>query len=91
MILECSTLESRQWIIIFFLYIYFFRFFDSRFGAKLIDLWANMTYSGGLRTGTPISEYDFSYNFSHYISRRLHDMDKEVAPQDRRTISLTAN
>ena len=35
--------------------------------------------SGGLRTGTPISEHDFSYNFSHHISRTLHVVNKEVA------------
>ena len=36
--------------------------------------------SGGLRTGTPISEHDFSCNFSHHISRILHVVTKEVAP-----------
>ena len=41
------------------------------------------TLSGGLRIGTPTSEHDFSHNFNHYISRKLYDMDKEVAPQDR--------
>ena len=38
------------------------------------------SYSGGLRTGTPISEHDFSCNFSHHISRTLHVVNKEVAP-----------
>ena len=37
-------------------------------------------HSGGLRTGTPISEHDFSCNFSHHISRTLHVVNKEVAP-----------
>ena len=49
--------------------------------------------SGGLHvsTGTPISEHDFSFNFNHHISRRLHDIDEEVASDDRSTISLTTN
>ena len=37
-------------------------------------------HSGCLRTGTPISEHDFSCNFSHHISRTLHVMNKKVAP-----------
>ena len=41
---------------------------------------AHLAISGGLRTGTPISEHDFSYNFSHHISRTLHVVNKEVAP-----------
>ena len=51
----------------------------------------NVGNSGDLRTGTPISEHDFSFNFSHHISRILHDMDKKVSPEDRSIISLTAN
>jgi hypothetical protein len=46
-------------------------------------LWAysretNYAFSGGLRTGTPISEHDFSCNFTSSISRRQHDVDKNV-------------
>ena len=37
-------------------------------------------HSGGLRTGTPISEHDSGCNFSYYISTILHDMEKEVPP-----------
>ena len=48
-------------------------------------------YSGGLRTGTPIPEQEFSCNFSHHISRTLHYMDKNVSPEDSSTLSLTAN
>ena len=58
----------------------------------LIIIYVDITIDGdnyysGLRTETHISEHDFSCNFSHYISRRLHDMDKEVAPQDRPILS----
>ena len=47
--------------------------------------------SGGLRTGTPIPEHDFSCNFSHHISRTLHYIDKNISPEDSSTLSLTAN
>ena len=43
--------------------------------------------SGGLRTGTSIPEHGLSCNFSHHISRILHDMDKKVSPEDRPTHS----
>ena len=42
---------------------------------------ASHDHAGDLRTGTPISQHDFSSNFSHYTSRRLRGMDKEVPPQ----------
>ena len=28
----------------------------------------SFAFSGGLRTGSPISEHDFSFNFKHHIS-----------------------
>ena len=44
-----------------------------------------LIYSGGLRTGTPISEHDFNLN------QRVHDtIDKKVASEDRSTISKMA-
>ena len=51
----------------------------------------NKTFSGGLRTWTPISEHNSSFYFNYHISRRLHDVDKTVNPGDRTTISLTTN
>ena len=46
----------------------------------LHKLTIQITLSGGLKTGTPISEHNFGCNVCHHIPTTLHNMDKEVPP-----------
>jgi hypothetical protein len=40
-------------------------------------------FSGGLRTGTPISECIFTMILNEYISAMVHDIVTSLSPQDR--------